>query len=41
MIKEVHIYSNGTVVALDSGKALLLEAGVKISETPSAEEEAA
>jgi flagellar basal-body rod modification protein FlgD len=34
VIKEVHIYSNGTVVALDSGKELLLEAGVKISETP-------
>lgn len=41
VIKEVHIYSNGTVVALDSGKELLLEAGVKISETPPAEEEAA
>lgn len=34
VIKEVHIYSNGTVVALDTGKELLLEAGVKISETP-------
>lgn len=34
VVKEVHIYSNGTVVALDSGKELLLEAGVKISETP-------
>jgi flagellar basal-body rod modification protein FlgD len=40
VIKEVHIYSNGTVVALDSGKELLLEAGVKISETP-VEEDAA
>lgn len=33
-IKEVHIYSNGTVVKLDSGKELLLDAGVKISATP-------
>ncbi|MCC7253302.1 flagellar hook assembly protein FlgD [Hyphomicrobium sp.] len=35
-VKEVHIYSNGTVVALDSGKELLLDAGVKISATPPA-----
>jgi flagellar basal-body rod modification protein FlgD len=33
-VKEVHIYSNGTVVALDTGRELLLEAGVKISATP-------
>lgn len=33
-IKEVHIYANGTVVKLDSGKELLLDAGVKISATP-------
>jgi flagellar basal-body rod modification protein FlgD len=32
-IKEVHIYANGTVVKLDSGKELLLDAGVKISAT--------
>lgn len=36
IIKEVHIYSNGTVVALDNGKELLLDSGVKISETPPA-----
>lgn len=41
VIKEVHIYSNGTVVALNDGTELLLEAGVKISETPPAEEDAA
>jgi flagellar basal-body rod modification protein FlgD len=33
-VKEVHIYANGTVVALDTGKELLLDAGVKISATP-------
>lgn len=33
-VKEVHIYSNGTVVALNNGKELLLDAGVKISATP-------
>ncbi|MBN8911414.1 MAG: flagellar hook assembly protein FlgD [Rhizobiales bacterium] len=33
-IKEVHIYSNGTVVKLNTGKELLLDAGVKISATP-------
>ena len=38
-IKEVHIYANGTVVKLDSGKELLLDAGVKISGTPPATEE--
>jgi flagellar basal-body rod modification protein FlgD len=38
-IKEVHIYANGTVVKLDSGKELLLDAGVKISATPPAAEE--
>ena len=38
VIKEVHIYSNGTVVALNDGTELLLEAGVKISETPAAED---
>ncbi|MGE0024087.1 MAG: flagellar hook assembly protein FlgD [Hyphomicrobium sp.] len=37
-VKEVHIYSNGTVVALEDGKELLLDAGVKISETPPEEE---
>ncbi|WP_072395313.1 flagellar hook assembly protein FlgD [Hyphomicrobium sp. CS1GBMeth3] len=36
VVKEVHIYSNGTVVALDNGKELLLDSGVKISETPPA-----
>lgn len=43
VIKEVHIYSNGTVVALDNGKELLLDSGVKISATPPAgsEDEAA
>jgi flagellar basal-body rod modification protein FlgD len=43
VIKEVHIYSNGTVVALDNGKELLLDSGVKLSETPpaSSEDEAA
>lgn len=40
-IKEVHIYSNGTVVKLNSGQELLLDAGVKISATPPAEEDAA
>ncbi len=38
-IKEVHIYANGTVVKLDSGKELLLDAGVKISATPPETEE--
>lgn len=38
-IKEVHIYANGTVVKLDSGKELLLDAGVKISATPPATSE--
>jgi flagellar basal-body rod modification protein FlgD len=38
-IKEVHIYANGTVVKLDSGKELLLDAGVKISATPPEPEE--
>lgn len=33
-VKEVHIYSNGTVVALEDGTELLLDAGVKLSETP-------
>lgn len=33
-VKEVHIYANGTVVKLDTGKELLLDAGVKISATP-------
>lgn len=33
-IKEVHIYSNGTVVKLASGTELLLDAGVRISATP-------
>lgn len=33
-VNEVHIYANGTVVALDTGKELLLDAGVKISATP-------
>lgn len=33
-VKEVHIYANGAVVALDNGKELLLDAGIKISETP-------
>ena len=33
-VKEVHIYANGTVVALEDGKELLLDAGVKISATP-------
>jgi flagellar basal-body rod modification protein FlgD len=37
VVKEVHIYANGTVVKLDSGKELLLDAGVKISEPPTAE----
>ena len=43
VIKEVHIYSNGTVVALDNGTELLLDSGVKISATPPAggEEETA
>ena len=38
-IKEVHIYANGTVVKLDSGKELLLDAGVKISATAPATEQ--
>jgi flagellar basal-body rod modification protein FlgD len=38
VVKEVHIYANGTVVKLDTGKELLLDAGVKISEPPPAEE---
>ncbi|WP_295556058.1 flagellar hook assembly protein FlgD [uncultured Hyphomicrobium sp.] len=33
-VKEVHIYSNGTVVALNDGTELLLDAGVKLSATP-------
>lgn len=33
-VKEVHIYSNGTVVSLNDGTELLLDAGVKISATP-------
>ena len=33
-VKEVHIYANGTVVKLDSGKELLLDAGVKLSDPP-------
>jgi flagellar basal-body rod modification protein FlgD len=37
VVKEVHIYANGTVVKLDTGKELLLDAGVKISEPPAAE----
>lgn len=37
-IKEVHIYANGTVVALENGKELLLDAGVKLSETPPEEQ---
>lgn len=36
VVKEVHIYSNGTVVALEDGTELLLDAGVKISATPPA-----
>lgn len=40
VVKEVHIYANGTVVALDSGKELLLDAGVKISATPPGDNEA-
>jgi len=40
-IKEVHIYSNGTVVALENGKEVLLDAGVKLSETPPEEATAA
>jgi flagellar basal-body rod modification protein FlgD len=40
-IKEVHIYANGTVVKLDSGKELLLDAGVKISATPPEAEQTA
>jgi flagellar basal-body rod modification protein FlgD len=35
-VKEVHIYSNGTVVAFNDGRELLLDAGVKISATPPA-----
>jgi flagellar basal-body rod modification protein FlgD len=38
-VKEVHIYSNGTVVALENGTELLLDAGVKISATPPEESE--
>ena len=39
-VKEVHIYANGTVVALEGGKELLLDAGVKISATPPDDNEA-
>lgn len=38
-VKEVHIYSNGTVVALNDGTELLLDAGVKISATPPDQED--
>jgi flagellar basal-body rod modification protein FlgD len=33
-VKEVHIYANGTVVKLDTGTELLLDAGVKIAAGP-------
>jgi flagellar basal-body rod modification protein FlgD len=40
IVKEVHIYANGTVVKLDTGKEVLLDAGVKISEPPTETEAA-
>ena len=33
-VKEVHIYANGTVVSLEGGKELLLDAGVKVAAEP-------
>lgn len=38
VVKEIHVYANGTVVKLDSGKELLLDAGIKITETPKGSE---